>query len=42
MRKVIKLVTETSSKIQEFKTYDKAINYLIYRNMWQKTINKEL
>lgn len=42
MYEFAKLVTKTSSKIQEPKTYNKAINDLIYGNWWQETINKEL
>lgn len=37
-----KSITETSSKLQEPKTYNKAINHPIYRNKWHKAINEEL
>lgn len=40
--KFVKLVTETSSKIQKLETYNEATNNLIYRNRWQKAVNKEL
>lgn len=39
--KVAKSVIETSSKVQEPKTYNKAINNPIYRR-WRKVINKKL
>lgn len=42
MYKFAKSITETSSKLQEPKTYNKAINHPIYRNRWHKTINEEL
>lgn len=34
MYKFAKSVTETSSKIRELKTYNKAINNLIHGNRW--------
>ena len=37
-----KLVTETSSKVQELKAYNIAINNLIHSNKWHETIDKEL
>lgn len=37
-----KSVTKISSKICEFKTYDKTVNNLVYRNRWQKAIDEEL
>ena len=37
-----KSVTETSSKEQEPKTYDEAINDPVYTNRWKKAINEEL
>ena len=40
--KFVKLVTETSSKVQEPKTYDEAINDLIHENRWQEAIDEEL
>lgn len=41
-RKLTKLVTETSSKVREPKTYDEAIDDPIYRNKWRKAIDEEL
>lgn len=41
-RKVAKLVTKTSSKVQEPKTYNETINNLVHGNRWQTTINEEL
>lgn len=41
-RKFAKSVTETSSKVQKPKTYDKAINDPIYRNRWYEAIDKKL
>lgn len=40
--KFAKSVTKTSSKLQESKSYNKAINDLIYNDRQQKTIDKEL
>lgn len=40
--KFVKLVIKTSSKIRKPIIYNKAINNLIYRNRWCKTIDKEL
>lgn len=42
MHEFAKSVTETSSKMQESKTYNKAINNPIHRNRWQEVIDKEL
>lgn len=36
--KFAKLVIETNSKVQEPKTYNKAINDLIHRNNWRKPL----
>lgn len=40
--KFTKSVTETSSKVQEFKTYNEGINDPIHENIWCKVIDKEL
>lgn len=37
-----KSLTKISNKVYEPKTYDEAINNLIYKNRWCKTIDKEL
>lgn len=37
-----KFLTKTSSKMHEPKTYNKAINDLIYENKWCKVIDKKL
>lgn len=42
MYEFAKSVTEISSKMQEPKTYNKAINNLIYGNKWREVIDKEL
>lgn len=42
MYKISKFVFETSSKVQEPKTYNKEINNLIYSNKWYKIINEKL
>lgn len=42
MKKFIESITETNSKLKEFKIYNEIINNLIYKNKWQKTIDKEL
>ena len=41
-RKFAKSVTETSSKVQEPKTYNEAINDPIYGNRWREAIDEEL
>lgn len=41
-QELAKLVTKTSTKKQEPKTYDKVINNPIYDNRWKKTVDKEL
>lgn len=40
--KLVKSLIETSSKVYEFKTYDKAIDNPIYGNRWHETINEKL
>lgn len=40
--KPVKFLTETSDKVYDFKTYDKAINNLIYKNRQRKIIDKKL
>ena len=40
--KFAKSVTETSSKVREPKTYDKAINDLIHGNRWREAVDEEL
>lgn len=40
--KFAKSVTEISSKIQESKTSDKAINNPVHRNKWQKIMDEKL
>ena len=42
MYKFLKSVTETSSKIQESKTYNKAIYDLMHGNWWRENINEEV
>ena len=42
IKKFAKSVTETSSKVQEAKTYDEIINDLIYKNKWREFVDKEL
>ena len=42
VQELTKLVTKTSSKVREPKTYDKTINDLIYGNKWREMVNKEL
>lgn len=42
MRKFVKLVIETSSKIRKLMIYNEAISNLIYKNKWQKATDKEL
>ena len=37
-----KLVTKTSSKLQESKTYNKTINKLVHGNRWKEVIDEEL
>lgn len=37
--KFAKSVTKTSSKVQELKIYNEAINNLIYENKWRKAVN---
>lgn len=37
-----KSVTEISSKVQELKTYDEAINDSIHGNRWREAIDEEL
>ena len=37
-----KSVTKTSSKVQELKIYDEAINAPIYKNRWREVIDIEL
>lgn len=39
--KLAKFLIETSSKIHEPKTYNKAIDNLIYKNKWRKAIDEE-
>lgn len=34
--------TKISNKIYEFKTYNETINNLIYKNIWDKAIDKKL
>ena len=41
-QELAKLVTETSSKVREPKTYDEAVNDPINGNGWQEAIDKEL
>lgn len=42
IQKLAKFVTKNNSKVSKPKTYNEAVNNLINRNKWQKTINKEL
>ena len=42
VQKLIKSVIKTNSKVREPKTYDKAINDLIYGNRWREVVNEEL
>ena len=42
VQELAKSVTETSSKVQKPKTYNKAINDSIYGNKWRKAVDKEL
>ena len=42
MQEFAKSLTKTSSKVQEPKIYYEAINDSIYKNKWQKTVNKKL
>ena len=42
VQKLVKSVTETTSKVREPKTYDEAVNNPINGNRWQKAIDKEL
>lgn len=37
-----KSVIKISSKLQEPKTYNKIINNLVYKNIWQEVIDEEL
>ena len=41
-REFAKSVTETSSKVQEPKTYDEAINDPVHGNRWREAIDEEL
>ena len=41
-RELAKSVTKTSSKVQEPKTYDEAINDPIHGNRWRKAIDEKL
>lgn len=40
--KLIKFLTETSSKMYKPKTYNKVIDNLIHKNRWHETIDKKL
>lgn len=40
--KFAKLITETSSKMQELKTYNETIKDSFYGNKWRKVVNKKL
>lgn len=42
MYKFVKIFIIINCKIYKYKTYNKIINNLIYKNRWCKTINKEL
>lgn len=42
MYKFVKLITETSSKIFEFMTYNKIIKIFIHVSRWRETVEKEL
>lgn len=39
---IVMLLTEINNKIYEPKSYDKAIDNLIYTHCWRKAIEKEL
>ena len=41
-QELAKLVSETSIKVREPKTYDEVINNPIHGNRWRKVINEEL
>ena len=42
VQELTKAVTETSSKLREPKTHDKAINNPVHGNRWRRAINEEL
>ena len=42
MQEFANSVIKTSSKMQEPKTYDQAINSPIYSNSWRRAIDEEL
>ena len=42
LRELAQLVTETSSKVREPKTYNEVVKNPINRNKWQEAIDKEL
>lgn len=42
VRKFVKSVTETSSKMRELFSYNKVVNNLIYESRWRQAINENL
>ena len=42
IQELVKSVTKTSSKVQEPKTYDEAINAPLHGNRWREAVNEEL